>query len=112
MHERVGIERRQLYLPVRRHMARMARAAETRENGRRRREVVFRFMITLFGPALYRVLLTRDTVIFVLRPLTSTFMQVYLCGVGKRRLNAQNHPRYWLRSPRGRARSGDADHRG
>ena len=52
VHERVGIERRQLYLPVRRHMARMARAAETRENGRRRREVVPRFMITPLGPAL------------------------------------------------------------
>ena len=55
MHERVGAERRQLYLPVRRHMARMARAAETRENGRRRREVFLRFMITPFGPALYTV---------------------------------------------------------
>ena len=30
VHERVGVERRQLYLAVRRHMARMARAAETR----------------------------------------------------------------------------------
>ena len=44
MHERVGIERSQLYLPVRRHMERMARAAETRENGARRREVFLRFM--------------------------------------------------------------------
>ena len=52
MHERVGVERRQLYLAVRRHMARMARAAETRENGRRRREVFPRFMITPLGPAL------------------------------------------------------------
>ena len=47
MHERVGAERRQLYLPVRRHMARMARAAETRENGRRRREVFPRFTNTI-----------------------------------------------------------------
>ena len=51
MQECVAFERRQLYLPVRRHMARMARAAETRENGQRRREVFLRFMITPKSPA-------------------------------------------------------------
>ena len=40
----------------------------------------------------------RDTVIFVSRPTTPFFMQEYWGGVGKRRLTAQNHPCYWLRS--------------
>ena len=52
MRDCVGDKRRQLYLKVRRHMARMARAAETRENGARRREVFLRFILTPFGPAL------------------------------------------------------------
>ena len=42
--------------------------------------------------------LKRDTVIFVSRPTTPFFMQEYWGGVGKRRLTAQNHPCYWLRS--------------
>jgi hypothetical protein len=37
-------------------------------------------------------------VIFVSCPTTPFFMQEYWGGVGKRRLTAQNHPRYWLRS--------------
>ena len=52
VHERVGDERRQLYSRRCRHMARMARAAETRENGRRARQVVLRFVFTPLGPAL------------------------------------------------------------
>ena len=52
MHTRVRDERCQLYLPVRRHMARMARAAETRENGLARRKVVLRFVFIPLAPPL------------------------------------------------------------
>ena len=45
MRDCVGDKRRQLYLALRRHMARMARAAETRGSGRRAREVVLRASI-------------------------------------------------------------------
>ena len=44
--ERVRDRRRHTYLQVRRHMARMAGAAATRADGRRRRKVVLRLLFT------------------------------------------------------------------
>ena len=52
--QRVRVERRQLYLQVRHHLAVMAQAAEPHGSGRCRRKVFLRFVHVLvpFGPAL------------------------------------------------------------
>ena len=53
--QRVRVERRQLYLGVRHHLAVMAQAAEPHGSGRCRRKVFLRFVLVPLGPAPYMV---------------------------------------------------------